>query len=94
MGRSASTQVTIRSRRQVTLPAEVCDELGLAIGDQLEVKVEEGLIVARPQKLAASEALNQIRRIFAEYGPSLDELLQEAEKIREDIFKERYAKNA
>ena len=94
MSGSASSQVTIRGRRQVTLPAEVCDELGLAIGDQLEVKVEDGLIVARPKKLAASEALNQIRRIFAEYGPSLDELLQEAEKIREDIFKERYAKNA
>ncbi len=90
----APSEVTIRSRRQLTLPAEICEELGLSIGDRLEVTVEGDAIVAKPRKGKSSKALAEIRRIFAQYGPPLDELQLEAERIRKDIYKERYGKSA
>ena len=92
MARSVSHRMVIRSRRQVTLPAEVCDSLGLAIGDQLDVEVEGGTIIATPRKSEASKALADIRRIFKAQGPPLDDLQKEARRVRKEIYRERYGK--
>ncbi|MBI4318067.1 MAG: AbrB/MazE/SpoVT family DNA-binding domain-containing protein [Chloroflexi bacterium] len=92
MARPVSQLVVIRSRRQVTLPAEVCDSLGLAIGDQLDVQVEGGAIIATPRKSEASKALADIRRIFAAHGPPLDDLQEEGRRVRKEIYRERYGK--
>ncbi|MBI2864470.1 MAG: AbrB/MazE/SpoVT family DNA-binding domain-containing protein [Chloroflexi bacterium] len=92
MARPVSHRMIIRPRRQVTLPAEVCDSLGLAIGDQLEVEVKGGAIVATPRKSEASEALTDIRRIFEAHGPPLEEIQKEGRQVRRDIYRERYGK--
>ena len=38
-------------RRQVVLPKEICDELGLQEGDFVEVTRAEGKIIIKPKKL-------------------------------------------
>ena len=40
-------------RRQVVLPKEICDELGLRVGDYVEVAInqEQGTAVVKPKKL-------------------------------------------
>jgi len=34
----------VREKRQITLPEEICEAVGLEIGDQVEWQVEEGSI--------------------------------------------------
>lgn len=38
-------------RRQVVIPKEICEELGLQEGDFIEVSTRNGAVVLRPKKL-------------------------------------------
>jgi AbrB family looped-hinge helix DNA binding protein len=38
-------------RRQVVIPKEICDELGLREGDFVEVTREESVVILKPKKL-------------------------------------------
>ena len=38
-------------RRQVVIPKDICDELGLQEGDFVEVSLVEGLVIIKPKKL-------------------------------------------
>jgi AbrB family looped-hinge helix DNA binding protein len=46
-----STISKIGQRRQVVIPKDVCDELGLQEGDFVEVTREKGSVVIKPKKL-------------------------------------------
>lgn len=61
-------ELIIRARRQLTLPGDLCDQLGLEVGDKLNVTVESGTLVARPARDAALDALKEIRRLFDRSG--------------------------
>ena len=38
-------------RRQVVIPKEICDELGLQEGDFVEVKRTKGFVIIKPKRL-------------------------------------------
>lgn len=42
-------------RRQVIIPKEMCEELGLNIGDFVEVKRIKGMVVIKPKKLVDAD---------------------------------------
>jgi AbrB family looped-hinge helix DNA binding protein len=42
-------------RRQVVIPKEICDELGLREGDFVEVTRGEGVVVIKPKKLVDAD---------------------------------------
>jgi AbrB family looped-hinge helix DNA binding protein len=42
-------------RRQVVIPKEICDELGLQEGDFVEVTSMEGTVVIKPKKLVDAD---------------------------------------
>ena len=42
-------------RRQVVIPKEICDELGLHEGDFVEVTSTEGLVIIKPKKLVDAD---------------------------------------
>jgi AbrB family looped-hinge helix DNA binding protein len=42
-------------RRQVVIPREICDELGLQEGDFVEVTSMEGNVVIKPKKLVDAD---------------------------------------
>lgn len=42
-------------RRQVVIPKEICDGLGLEIGDFVEVERVKGMVVVKPKKLVDAE---------------------------------------
>ncbi len=82
--------ITLRARRQLTLPAEICDALGLAVGDRLEIAVsDEGLLV-RPKKAVALSALSEIQAAFARSDLTEEDLQSEGRKIRERLTATRY----
>jgi AbrB family looped-hinge helix DNA binding protein len=82
--------VVIRPRRQITLPRDVCEALGVKPGDRLVLVLEEGRLVVRAEKQAALGALESLRRGFAETGLPLEELLAAGRRVRDELFREKY----
>jgi AbrB family looped-hinge helix DNA binding protein len=71
-------------RRQVVIPKDICDELGLHEGDFVEVTSTEGLVIIKPKKvvdaddvLTPEEEKITLHRIKWERGsPRLGSLLR------------------
>lgn len=82
--------VVVRPKRQVTLPKEVCERLGIEPGDSLELSLEGATLIARPKKTIALEALQEIRDAFRRSGITEDELQDAGRRVREELTKERY----
>jgi AbrB family looped-hinge helix DNA binding protein len=62
-------------RRQVVIPKDICDELGLQEGDFVEVTSAEGQVVIKPKKVVdADEVLTAAQRAV------IDKRLAEAEE--------------
>ncbi len=83
-------RATIRQRRQLTLPADVCRELGLEVGDSVTIEVEDGRLVATPSRKRALDALAAIQKAFQESGITEEEWLEELRRVRREMTRERY----
>jgi AbrB family looped-hinge helix DNA binding protein len=68
-------------RRQVVIPQEICDELGLQEGDFVEVTSAEGRVIIKPKKLIdADEVLTPAQK--ASIDARLAEGLEDIQKGR------------
>jgi AbrB family looped-hinge helix DNA binding protein len=85
--------VILRPKRQITLPREVCNQLGIQPGDILEVTVEDCTLIARPRKAVALEALKEIQQAFDRSGVTEQVLLEAGRRIRREVAGERYGAN-
>ena len=85
-----TTEVVLRPKRQMTLPREVCDSLGIQTGDILEITVNENILTARPRKTVALEALREIQQAFVRSRITEEELLKAGREIREEVARERF----
>ena len=85
-----SETIVIRPRRQMTLPRQVCEALGVGPGDRLVLEVSDGVLIARPRQVAALDALRALQQAFAESGVTEKELLESGREIREELFREKY----
>jgi AbrB family looped-hinge helix DNA binding protein len=62
-------------RRQVVIPKDICDELGLQEGDFVEVTSAQGKVIIKPKKVMdADEVLTSAQRAV------IDKRLAEAEE--------------
>ena len=86
--------VVLRQKRQITLPKEICEQLGIEPGDMLELALENSALVARPKKVAALEALREIREAFKRSGITEKELQDIGSRVRQEVIRERYAARA
>ena len=86
--------VMLRPKRQVTLPREVCDQLGIQPGDILEVTVEDCTLIARPRKAVALEALKEIQQAFERSGITEQELHETERRIRREVAGKRFGVKA
>lgn len=84
MSENEIIDISIRPKRQITLPLKVCEKLGLEYGDKLEIKIENNYLIAKPKKTVALEALTEIRSAFKKSGLKEEELLNLQEKIRHE----------
>lgn len=84
-----TNEVVIRPKRQVTIPGEICDELGIGPGDILELVVESSVLKATPKKRKSLDAWSEINESFKRYGITEKELLKEGRKTRREIARER-----
>lgn len=83
-------RATIRERRQVTLPAEICRELDLDVGDTVTLELTDGALLLTPGPKRALDALAELHRIFAEAGVSEEELQDEGRRVRAELSSQRY----
>jgi AbrB family looped-hinge helix DNA binding protein len=88
MARSPEGEVTLRPKRQLTLPAEICEALGIEPGDMLELSVDGRVLTARPKKAKAMDALREIRDSFTRSGITEAELFKAGRSERRDIRRE------
>ncbi len=86
--------VVLRPKRQVTLPKGICDQLGIGPGDVLELTIEDSVIIARPRKTVALEALKEIRKAFQRSGVTEEEIQKAVRRIRQEVARERYGAKA
>lgn len=89
VGKKAS-DVVLRPKRQVTLPKQICDQLGIGPGDVLEMTVQDSIIVARPRKIVALEALKEIQQSFRRSGITEEQVQKTGRRIRQEVARERY----
>ena len=90
MSKDADKNIVLRDKRQLTLPRDICEQLGIGPGDKLTLYVEDGALVARPNKTIALEALHELQRLFKESDITLKELLENGRRIRRELVKEYY----
>jgi AbrB family looped-hinge helix DNA binding protein len=90
MSKNVDKKIVLRDKRQLTLPRDICEQLGIGPGDQLTVYVEDGVLVAKPNKAVALEALRELRKSFKDSGVSLKDLLENGRRIRKELVKEYY----
>ena len=86
---SERADVVLRPKRQVTIPRNICDQLGVEPGDTLELTVEGSVLKAIPRKRKALDALREIQETFKRSGITEDELLEEGRKTRQEISRGR-----
>ena len=63
--RSAMSIVTVKNKYQVVIPQRVREQIGVAVGDILEAKVERGKITLTPKSVvdrAIAEGLEDVRK--------------------------------
>lgn len=80
---SLCATVSLRDRRQITLPAEIVAAAGLSINDTLEVSLINGRIVLQPTHSAAaaprsmSRFLGATRGLYGDSAEAADAYLRE-----------------
>ena len=87
------TRAVLRPRRQLTLPRDICRQLGIEVGDEVELSAEDGMLVVTPSKKLALDALAEIRNAFARSGVPEDELQRAARETRKELVRERYGRS-
>jgi len=86
-------RAVLRPRRQLTLPRDICQQLGIDIGDQVELSAEDGRLVVTPSRKLALDALAEIRSAFARSGITEEELQRAATEARTELIRERYGRS-
>ena len=79
-------RIVLRDKRQLTLPAAVCNALDLKVGDSLDLEIRDGVLVMTPGRKAGLDPLEEIWRIMAESGVTEKELLEGGREIRRELF--------
>ncbi len=82
--------IVVRDRRQVTLPADVCDRLGIQPGDHLTLVVNGDEVVLRSRTKGALGALAVLRKAVSESGVTEEEMQAEGRRVRKELLLERY----
>ncbi|MDD5701331.1 MAG: AbrB/MazE/SpoVT family DNA-binding domain-containing protein [Dehalococcoidales bacterium] len=94
MKENKPSDVILRPKRQITLPGKVCEQLGIKPGDVLEVTVEDCILIARPKRMVALEALKEIQQAFKRSGVTEKELQETGRRIRREVAQERFGAGA
>lgn len=77
---------TITSKRQLTIPADIFDKIGLSKGDKVLIKERKGELIIKPARLLVEELAGSVDIPEKLKGKDLDEAIKES---KEKYFKDR-----
>lgn len=84
--------ITIRERRQITLPRLFLNKFGLDVGDKLVIRLEANQIKIEPIKTKTIDLMSKIQEIVKESGVTEDELQKSGREIRKQLVNKYYQK--
>lgn len=84
--------VNIRDRRQITLPGDILDKLGLSVGDNLAIQVKKQELVIKPLREQAVDTLKAIQKVFQKSKIDEKELQESGRSLRKKLAEEVYGK--
>ena len=82
--------ITIRDRRQITLPRLFLNKFDLDVGDKLILKLESGQIKMEPIKTKTVDLLSKIQQVVKESNISEKELQKSGRNLRKKLVKQYY----
>jgi len=74
--------ITIRDRRQVTIPSKFLQKFGLGVGDKFIIKLDSNQIRLEPLKMKTVDLLSKIQQVVQESNISEAELQKNADRLR------------
>jgi AbrB family looped-hinge helix DNA binding protein len=82
--------VKVKDKFQITLPAEIREQLRLAVGDLLEATIQGQTIVLKPKDVldraqARQHLIEVMDRVHAKMPPSAQDPKEEEEEIAREI---------
>ena len=90
MAETKLRSLTMTSKGQVTISARARKELGLDQGDTLIEMVVGNCIVLLPQNQILAETARKAQEAIKQAGVTAEEIIQEADRLREARTAERY----
>jgi len=80
----------VQEKGQVTIPAEIREQLGLIPGSVVAfIVTEKGVLISR-QEIVAMDTLDKIGNLLQQQGVSLDEIIESGRELRSDLIQEHY----
>lgn len=80
----------VQKKGQVTIPVEIRKKMGLKEGDLVAfVETEQGIMIS-PQETIAMDTLDKLGEALKARGMTLEELMEEGDKTREELVREKY----
>lgn len=80
--------ITIRDRRQITLPRLFLNKFGLDVGDKLIMKLEPNEIKIEPIKTKTIDLLSKIQEVVKESNISEKEIQESGRSIRKKLVQQ------
>ena len=87
---SGPVVVQVRERGQLTIPAEIRHQMGIAEGDVFSLVQLGDTLVATRKKLVAPEIARAVEALMEEEGVTLADLLDGLARQREGYVREKY----
>jgi len=88
-----SYSIQVRQRGQVTIPRRLRESLSIEDGDTLTLLPVGDTLVLVPRQLRTPELIDRLADMLDESGMTLNDLLADLPRIREEIYRERYQTN-
>ena len=85
--------IQARQRGQVTIPRRLRESLAIKDGDTLTVFQVGDALILTPRQLRTTELIDRMAEMLEQSGMTLNDLLADLPRIREEIYRERYQAN-
>lgn len=82
--------IQVRQRGQVTIPRRLRESLAIQDGDTLTILPVGDTLILVPRQLRTPELIDRMADLLEESGLTLNDLLADLPRIREEVYREQY----
>lgn len=83
--------ITIRPRRQITLPKKALKAIDLQVGEKLAIDVKKDSIILQPLEDGVINTLSALQRALRK-ATTLSSLQKQAKKVRKELWQKKIKK--